>query len=73
MHFQHFPPAVRDATVAQWVGALALQAEGLAFESRPRQTQVVKSGSDIFTAKRLAIGVSVTGPWMPRVTVGVTR
>ena len=72
MHSQHFPPAVRDATVAQWVGALALEAEGWVFESRPRQTKVVKTGSDIFTAKRLAICESVTGPSMPRVTVGVT-
>ena len=30
------------AVVAQWVRAFAPQAEGLVFESQPRQTQVVK-------------------------------
>ena len=33
------------------------------FESQPRHTYVVKTGSDNSTAKRSAIGVSVTGPW----------
>ena len=42
--------------------ALALQAEGGMFESKPRQTLVVKSGSDSSTAKRSAIGVRVTVP-----------
>ena len=49
------------------------------FESQPRQTLVVKTGSNSSTAKRSAIGVNVTGPerWpykrMPSVTVGVAR
>ena len=46
----------------QWVRALASQAEGWVFESQPRQTYVVKTGCDSSTAKRSAIGVSVTGP-----------
>ena len=32
------------------------------FESQPRQTLVVKTGTDSSTAKRSAISVSVTGP-----------
>ena len=36
------------AAVAQWVRALAPEAEGWVFESQPRQTQVVKTGSDRF-------------------------
>ena len=36
------------------------------FESQSRKTQVVKTGSDSSTAKRSAIGVSVTGSrWWP--------
>ena len=50
------------AAVAHWVRALASQAEGWVFESQPRQTQVAKIGSDRSTAKRSAIGVSITGP-----------
>ena len=38
------------------------QAEGLVFESQPQQTISVKTSSDNSTAKRLATGVSVTGP-----------
>ena len=54
----------QSTTVAmtQWVRALALQAEGWAFESEPRQTLVVKTDSDLSAAKRSAIGVSFTGP-----------
>ena len=48
--------------MAQWVRAFAPQAEGWVFESQPRQSYVVKTGSDSSTAKRSAIGVSVTGP-----------
>ena len=48
--------------MAQWVRALTLQSEGRGVESQPRQTQVVKTGSDSSTAKRSAIGVSITGP-----------
>ena len=46
--------------MGQSVRAFALQAEGRLFESRQRQTQVVKTGSNRTTAKCLAIGVSVT-------------
>ena len=48
------------AAVAQRVIALAPQTDRLVFESQPRQKQVVETGSG--TAKRSAIGVSVTGP-----------
>ena len=48
------------AAVAQWVRVFAPQ--GWVFESQQRQTQVVKTGSDSSTAKRSAIGMSVTGP-----------
>ena len=41
---------------------IAPQEEGWVFESQPRQTQVVKTGSESSTAKPSAIGVSVTGP-----------
>ena len=47
---------------AQWDRALAPQADGWVIESQPRQTLVIERGSDSSTAKRLAIGVSVTGP-----------
>ena len=50
------------AAVAQWVRVFAPKAEGWVFESQQRQTQVVKTGSDSSTAKRSAIGMSVTGP-----------
>ena len=53
---------IATAAVAQWVRVLALLSEGCVFESQPRQTLVVKTGSDSSTAKRSAIGVSVTGP-----------
>ena len=49
----------RAAAVAQWIRALAPQAEGWVFESRPRQTYVVKTGSDSSTDKRSA---NATGP-----------
>ena len=52
--------------MAQWVRAFALQVQGCVFESQPpQQTLVVKTGSDSSTAKRSAIGVSVTGPRRP--------
>ena len=41
---------VTTAAVAQRVRAFATQAEGWVFESHPRQTQVVKTGSDSSTA-----------------------
>ena len=50
------------AALAQWVRTLAPQAEGRVFESLPRQTKVVKTGSNSFTANRSAVGASVTGP-----------
>ena len=62
IEFHHFYDNFTDtgtAAVAQWVVALALQAECYAFQSQP---QVVKRDSDSSTAKRLAIDVSVTGP-----------
>ena len=40
--------------------AFAPQAECWVFESQPRQTQVVKTGSDCSTAKCLALGVIKT-------------
>ena len=49
---------MKSAAVAQFVRASAPQAEGWVFESQQRQTKVVKIG----TAKRSALGVSVTGP-----------
>ena len=51
------------AAMAQWARAVASLAECWVFEFLPRQKLVVKTGSDSSTAKRLAIGVSVTGPW----------
>ena len=42
--------------------AFASHADGWVFESQPRQTEAVKTGIDSSTAKRLAIGVCVTGP-----------
>ena len=45
--------------------AFAPQAEGWVFESQPRKNLAVKTSNDSSTAKRLAIGVSVT--------VGVAR
>ena len=50
------------AAVVQWVRGFASQAEGWEIEFQPRQTQVVKTGSGSFIAKRSALGVSVTGP-----------
>ena len=52
------------AVVAQWTRESSLQIEGSVFESKPRQIQVIQTGSDSFSAKRSAIGVhvSVTGP-----------
>ena len=47
---------------AYWIRAFSPPAEGWVFESEPRQTQVIKTGSDNSTAKRSAIGASVTGP-----------
>ena len=38
--------------VAQWVKAFYPQAKGWVFESQPRQTQVVETGSNSNTAKR---------------------
>ena len=50
------------AALAQSVRAFASHAEGWVFESQPPQAQLVKTDSDISTAKRSATGVSVTGP-----------
>ena len=43
------------------VRAFAPKAEGWEIEFQPRQTQVVKTGSGSFSAKRPVLGVSVTG------------
>ena len=51
--------------VAQWIRAFAPQAEGMVFESQPRQTLVVKTGSDNPTAKRLAKGEFYRSSEMP--------
>ena len=56
-----FITSERTATVAQWVRALAPKFEGWEFESQPRQTNVVRTGSGSSTAKRSEIGVRVTG------------
>ena len=40
----------------------AAQAEGWVIKSQPRQTLVVKTSCDSYTAKRSAIGVGVMGP-----------
>ena len=48
--------------MAHCARAFAPQAEGWVFESQPQQTQVIKAGSDSYTRKCSAIGVSVTGP-----------
>ena len=48
--------------VAQSVRAFPSHAEGCVFESQLLQTEVVKTGSDRSSAKRSALGVSVTRP-----------
>ena len=62
------------------VGTFAPQAEGWMFESKPRQNEAVKTGSDSSTAKRSIDNMckcrgSLIGDnhykRMPRVTVGV--
>ena len=54
---------VKDRRWHSGLDRFALQAEGWVLESQPRQTQVVKTGSDSSTTKRSAIiGVSVTCP-----------
>ena len=50
------------AAVAQWVRAFAQLTEGWVFESQPRQTYIIKTGSDSSTAKRSALGLNVMGP-----------
>ena len=42
--------------------AFVPQAEGLVFKSQPRQTQVIKTGSDSYNVKHSALGATVTGP-----------
>ena len=55
-----FDRGINTSIAAQWVRSPASHAEGWWFEPQPRQTQVVKTGYDSSTAKRSAIGVSVT-------------
>ena len=50
---------METAAVAQWVRAFAPQAECRVLESQSRQTVVVKTGSDISTAKRSTKVVNV--------------
>ena len=50
----------KAAVVVQWIRAFVQQAEDWVFKSQPRQTLVVKTGSDSSTAKRSALGVSGT-------------
>ena len=50
------------AAVVKSVRAFDSHAEGLVFESQPRQTLVVKTGSNSSPGKRSATSVSVTGP-----------
>ena len=50
------------AALAQWVRPFAPQAEIWVFESQPRETQVVRKGTDTSTAERSTVGVNVTGP-----------
>ena len=47
--------------MSQSVKALAPQSKVLEFESQPKQTLDVETGSDSSTAKRLAMCVNVTG------------
>ena len=53
---------LRAADLAQSVNVFALYAGCSVFESQPRHTLVVKTGSDNSTAKRSATYVSVTSP-----------
>ena len=53
---------IRTVAVAQSIRAVALHTDVWVFESQPRQTQVVKIGSDNSPAKCSATDVSVTGP-----------
>ena len=68
---------MNTAAVEQSIRAFASQAEGLVFESQPRQTQGVEIGNDSSTAKRSATDVSVFGndhyKRVSRVTIGVAR
>ena len=54
--------SIIDFTTVQWTAAVVPASGRLVFESQQRQTLVAKTGSDSSTAKRSAIGVSVTGP-----------
>ena len=53
----------KAAVVVQWIRAFVQQAEDWVFKSQPRQTLVVKTGSDRSAVNRLALGVGVTGHW----------
>ena len=53
---------MNTAAVEQLVRAFSSEAEGLVFESQPRQTKRVKIGRDSSTAKRSVTDVSVAGP-----------
>ena len=49
------------AAVAQWLER-GPRKRKVVFESQPRQTLIIKKGSDSSASKRSAIGESVTGP-----------
>ena len=49
-------------TERTYIALSPLMQKGLVFESQPRETLVVKTGSDSSSTKCSAAGVSVTGP-----------
>ena len=61
---------IHTAAVAQWIKAFAWHTEGRVFESKPRQTLVVKTGSDSSIARVLG---DDHYKLMPRVIVSVAR
>ena len=69
---KHFEPRYNEVEVER-----SPRMREIGVDPRSRQTYVVKTGSDSYTAKRSGTGVSVTGDdyykWYARVAVGVTR
>ena len=61
MHFSEVYTKSPTAAVAQSVKAFVFHAEVWLFESKPRQTLVVKTSIDSSTAKCSATGVSAAG------------
>ena len=60
--------------MALWVRTLAMQAKGWVFESKPRQTNVIKTSYDSSTAKRSALCVArlrtLTAQWPLVLSIG---